>query len=168
MYYTDKMNDEFYVFQLDDETVTVDGFYGVDIGWGEPLRDGAFYKVIADVTYLNGGIGGYVNYPEIKSVSSYEEVSPFDIGLPTIEEKAYGLLLIGDYGDGDILLREYRTRAVWKDGHWAYRYDEEVDFGTDQVAFVRKGVSVADVEAGVERGVLSCADYFVMPPEAES
>jgi hypothetical protein len=60
------------------------------------MKDGGFYKLTADVKYLNGGVAGYVNYPDIKNVSNCEEISPLDLHLPSITEKRYGLCLIGD------------------------------------------------------------------------
>ena len=153
---------QLYVFQFDDDVWTVDGCYDVGSA-GEPLKDGGFYKMVADVTFLNGGIAGYVNYPQIEQVKSYESVSPFDIGLPSIEEKIYGVVLIGDYADGDILLHEQGKKAVWKDGAWIYRYDKDMKLPDGTNALVRSGVSESDVQAGIERGVLSCEDYFVLP-----
>lgn len=154
---------ELYVFQFDGRTKTVKDFYEVSAASAEPLRDGGFYRLVADVNYLNGGVAGYVDYPEIRSVRSCTEVSPLDIGLPTISEQPYGLTLIGDYADGDVLLNSQTTMAVWKDGDWAYVYDKTIKLPDGRTAGVRKGVTEADVQAGIENGVLSCPEYFVVP-----
>lgn len=167
---TDQMFDkhvdgaEFYVFQIDGKTMTADG-YRYEVGlMGEPLDDG-FYKVVADVTYLNGGIAGYVNYPQIEYVQSCEEVSPLEIDLPALDKKSHGLMRIGDYADADVLLAGYDTIAVWKDGSWAYRYDTALELSDGTVAYVREGVSEDDVRAGQQDGVLLCEDYFILPNE---
>lgn len=154
---------ELYVFQIDGETVTVDGCYSVGVYTEKELVDGRFYKIVADVTYLNGGIAGYVNYPEIQQVTSCKEVSPYDIGLPSTEDAVYGLTLIGDYADGDILFNEWHTMAVWKDGKWVWHYDDEIELDDGRYVGVREGVTEEDVLAGIDNGVLSCKDYFVAP-----
>jgi hypothetical protein len=152
------------VFQLGDETIeTSDYHYSVYIA--DDLEDGHFYKVKADVTYLNGGIAGYVDYPQIENVISYEEVSPFDMGLPSTVDKRYGLTLIGDYADGDVLYYSITTKAVWKDGKWIYTYGKELKLPDGTEAAVRSGVTEDEVQAGMKKGVLSCEDYFVLPPK---
>lgn len=158
-------NAELYVMCIDGKTTTADGYrYDVDVTYDEPLADG-FYKVVADVTYLNGGIAGYVDYPQIDRVVSCTEVSPLEIGLPSLGEQSRGLMLIGDYADGDVLLVGYDTMAVWKDGSWTYRYDEQLELADGTLACVREGVSEADVETGVANGVVMCEDYVVLPKE---
>lgn len=164
MYTTDVQNAELAVFQMDGRTYTADDYmYEVDIAGAEPLRDGGFYVVHADVEYLNGGIAGYVNYPDVKRVHGCVETSPLSMGLAALGEKLYGLTLIGDYADGDVLYYGSRGMAVWKDGDWVYRYDEVIDLPNGTKAGVRDGVSADDVQAGMDAGVLSCADYFVLP-----
>ena len=151
------------VFVIDGRSKTVDTLDEVDVASEKELEEGHFYDVVADVTYLNGGIAGYVNYPEIERVTSCEDVSPLEMGLPALEPDKYGLMLIGDYADGDVLLRAYGKAAVWKDGAWVYRYDKEIDLPDGKKAAVRKGVTADSVSAGASTGVLSCADYFVLP-----
>lgn len=155
---------ELYVFQIDNTTCTTDYFYTVDAN-GESLKDGGFYKLVVDATLLNGGIAGYVDYPEIHYVESCEKVSPLEIGLPSIEEGSYGLHLIGDYADGDVLLDLYSYKGVWKNGKWVYRYDGEIKLDDDTQAIIREGVTESEVQSGIEDGVLSCEDYFVLPSE---
>ena len=165
MYNKTVADGEFYVFQLGDETIeTSDYHYSVNLS-GEELQDGHFYKVVADVTYLNGGIAGYVDYPQIERVISCEEVSPFDMGLPSTEDKRYGLTLIGDYADGDVLYYSITEQAVWKDGKWVYTYGKELELPDGTEVAVRSGVTEEEVQAGMKKGVLSCADYFVLPPK---
>ena len=151
------------VFVMDDRTRTVDTLDEITVPGEKPLEEGHFYNVVADVTYLNGGVAGYVNYPEVERVKSCNDVSPLDMGLPALEPNTYGLLLIGDYADGDVLLRAYGKAAVWKDGSWVYRYDKEIDLPDGKKAAVRKGVTADSVSAGANSGVLSCVDYFVLP-----
>lgn len=162
----DKVADaEMYVFPYEDMVVTAFDSQSVQLPWNDPLEQGKFYKVIADVEYLNGGIAGYVNYPEIKSVSSVKEVSPFDMGLPSIKDGRYGLRLIGDYADGDVFFNEVRTMAVWKDGSWIWSYDDTIELEDGTAVCVRKGVTDEQVRAGIDGGVLSCEDYFVLPAQ---
>ena len=131
MYTDHKDGDQIYIFQIDGHTYTVENMYEVDI-YDRTLQDGRFYELTADIEYLNGGIAGYVDFPEIKSILDCQEVSPYEIGLPSIKEKRYGLMIIGDYADGDILLNERIGVAVWKDGEWIWHYDksEEGEDGT--------------------------------------
>ncbi len=164
--FKDQVSDaKFYVFQIGDLTLTADNYYDVDVSNGEPLRDGSFYQVVADVTYLNGGVAGYVDFPQVRQVKSCTEVSPFDMGLPSLKDKTYGLTLIGDYADGDVLFYERSMMAVWKDGSWLHRFDHTIELSDGTVAGVREGVTEADVQAGVQSGVLSCEDYFALLPD---
>lgn len=151
------------VFVMDGRCKTVDTLDEVDVMGEKELEEGHFYNVVADVTYLNGGIAGYVNHPEVERVKSCDDVSPLDMGLPTLEPDKYGLMLIGDYADGDVLLRSHSKTAVWKDGAWVYRYDSETALPGGKKAAVRKAVTEDAVRAGIDAGVLSCADYFVLP-----
>ena len=131
----------------------------------EHMTDGGFYKLTADVTYLNGGVAGYVNYPDIKSVSNCEEISPFDLHLPGITEKRYGLCLIGDYADGDIYLNEYGKIGVWKEGSWIYRYDKSYNGEGGTLICCRSDVSEDTIKEGISGGILCCEEYFVVPPK---
>ena len=153
----------FYVFAYEGEAFMADVHgYGVNVSYGEPLKDG-FYQVVADVTYLNGGIAGYVDYPEVKSVASVQPVSPFDMGLPATKDEVYGVTLIGDYADGDVLVYGGGPKLVWKDGAWAYHYDNTVNLSDGRSALVRSGVTADEVQAGADEGVLSNENYFVLP-----
>lgn len=129
------------------------------------MKDGGFYKLTADVKYLNGGVAGYVNYPDIKSVSNCEEISPLDLHLPSITEKRYGLCLIGDYADGDIYLNEYGKIGIWKDGSWIYRYDKSYEGEGGTFICSKSDVSKEAVQEGIDNGVLCCEEYFVVPPQ---
>ena len=160
-------NSKLLVFVLDGKAYTVDTFYEVSIPVNEPLQEGCFYKVVADVTYLNGGVAGYVNYPQVQRVAACVEVSPFDIGLPSIEDASYGLSLIGDYADGDVLLNERFAKAVWQDGEWIWRYDNEVDLRDGIRALICAGYLDVDVYQGIDDGILSCENYFILPAEGQ-
>lgn len=164
MYNTPVTGAEFYVFPYEDKVFTVKDPNTIDLPVWDPLEDGKFYKVVADVRWLNGGVAGYVNYPQIESLHSYEEVSPYDMGLPSIRDKRYGLTLIGDYADGDLFFYDWNVRALWKDGSWLWRYDRELDLGNGSVACCKEGVTADEVRSGMDAGVLACERYFVLPP----
>ncbi|MBR3313272.1 MAG: hypothetical protein IKG18_03950 [Atopobiaceae bacterium] len=79
---------------------------------------GEAVEVVADVTYLNGGVAGYVDYPQVNSIAGCEEVAPDELDLPKLEETRYGLVRIGDYAEGELLFHEARHcrclgRATW-------------------------------------------------------
>lgn len=158
-----RMGETIDLFCFDGRLFTVDRCESVNAILDQEPEDGKFYRIVADVTYLNGGVAGYVDYPEIKSVESSKEIAVSDLGLPSVTEKRYGLTLIGDYADGDVFLCEYGNMAVWKDGSWVYRYDKSSDGKDGTLICRRDGVTDEDIEAGVAEGVLSCADYFVAP-----
>ena len=162
MFERDENDAELTVFQLDDTTYMVKTCDRLD-SVGLPLEDGHFYQLVADVTYLNGGVAGYVDYPQIKDVVGCTEISPEDLHLPSITETVYGLVAIGDYADGDILLNSMGHGAVWKDGSWVYRYDDSKELSDGTSVLVRDGVEEDDIRAGIQNGVLSCEDYFVLP-----
>lgn len=154
---------EFYTFQYGGDSLTVDNGYEVDLR--SDLEDGKFYKVIADVRYLNGGVAGYVDYPEIKDVISIEEVSPFELNLPAIEDQRYGLTLVGDYADGDVFYYGSGTMALWKDGKWTCKYGQSKELDDTRIVCLRKGVKLEDVQARIDAGTISCEDFFVLPPK---
>lgn len=163
MLYKDTKYDEVkYIFVMGEEVYMIDPAYRIEI-YTEELKDGHFYELTADITYLNGGVAGYVDYPQIEKVIGCKEVSPFEIGLPDISEKRYGIMLIGDYADGDIFLHEYMKMALWKDGAWIYQYDREMDGADGTLICYRNDVSTEDIEKGISEGVLSCEEYFVQP-----
>ena len=157
---------ELYVFPYEEKLITVQDPVSIPMPLTEALEDGKFYRVIADVTYLNGGIAGYVNYPQVEHVESCTEVSPDSLDLPSLEEGPYGLRRIGDYADGDLFFYELGIKAVWKDGAWVWSYDDVVTLSDGVVACRRSGVSEEEIQAGVSEGTLSCEDYFVLPANA--
>ena len=68
--FTDTQYDaKIYAFMYEDRVYTVDSIYEIKTYAAESMKNGGFYKLTADVNYLNGGVAGYVNYPEIKDVS---------------------------------------------------------------------------------------------------
>ena len=162
--YSDEVTDAvLYVFTFEGSIRTVSDCQAVDItAQGDFAKDG-FYRVVADVTYLNGGIAGYVDHPEVRQVKSCEAVSFDELGLPSLEDGIYGLTLIGDYADGDVLLNEYDLKAVWKDDEWAYRYDDKLELDDGRPVLVREDVEKSDVEAGVQISTILCDGYFVLP-----
>ena len=51
--------------------------YGYELSWfpgRDDMEEGHFYRLTADVKFLNGGVAGYVDYPQIKEVISIEEI----------------------------------------------------------------------------------------------
>ena len=154
---------ELCVFPYAENVITVEHPQAVGLPWDGALEEGKFYKVVADVTYLNGGVAGYVDYPQVNSVASCEEVAPDELDLPTLEETRYGLVRIGDYAEGELLFHELGIAAVWSDGAWTWRYDGELKLDDGTVALCREGAGEEDVRAGIEEGTLSCADFFVLP-----
>lgn len=71
--FTDTQYDaKIYAFMYEDRVYTVDSIYEIKTYAAESMKNGGFYKLTADVNYLNGGVAGYVNYPEIKDVSECE------------------------------------------------------------------------------------------------
>jgi hypothetical protein len=165
MYTSEKQDAKITVYVYDGRAYTTD--YGYEIQLYDSLpEEGAFARVIADVRYLNGGVAGYVNYPEIRSVRSCETISPFDLSLPSIETSSFGLCRIGDYADVDVFLNEGGRIAVWKDGAWVFRYDRILKTEDGLRACVRSGVSEETVKRGREDGVLLCESYFVLPDKS--
>ena len=155
---------EIYAFMYEGRVYTADTIDEINPYDATPyMKDGGFYKLTADVKYLNGGVAGYVNYPDIKSVSNCEEISPLDLHLPSITEKRYGLCLIGDYANGDIYLNEYGKIGVWKDGSWIYRYDRSYEGEGGTLICIKSDVSKEAVQDGIGNGILSCEEYFVVP-----
>ena len=162
MFEEKKENETVYIFQMDGNTYMIEPAY--EIGYiGKDLKDGAFYKLVADITYLNGGVAGYVDYPQIDKVIDCVEVSPFDIGLPDISEKRYGVMLIGDYSDGDIFLHEFHKAAIWKDGNWIWQYNKELKNDDGTIVYYQSDVSFDEIEKGINNGILACSQYFVLP-----
>lgn len=163
--FNDRMeNVEIGMFCIDGDAFLIDDMYTERVSYGEEYKDGHFYKAVADITYLNGGVAGYVNYPQINSIDAVKEVSPYELGLSSIADKAYGLVLIGDYADGDVLLNTYNKMAVWKDGSWIREFKKTVKLDDGTIAGVREGVDKAEVQEGIANGVLSCDDYFALVP----
>lgn len=162
-----KYNETVYIFQMDDRTFMIDPAYEISL-YEDRLENGRFYKLAADITYLNGGIAGYVNYPEIDDILNCEEISPFELDLPDITKNRYGLSFIGDYSEGDIFLFEYREMAVWKDGEWLWHYDKTVEGDNGTLICFKNDVSQKEISEGIAKGVLSCPEYFVLPAIGEN
>ena len=70
-----RSNVEIEVFKQEGKVYTADSEYEIPELSGNPdLVDGKHYKLIADVTFLNGGVAGYVDYPQIDRIISIEEI----------------------------------------------------------------------------------------------
>lgn len=151
-----------HIFPMDDKVYMIDPAYAIDFPYGE-LKEGCFYEIKADITYLNGGVAGYVDYPEIDRLIDCKEISPFDLKLADITEKRYGLLFIGDYAEGDIFLNEYNKAALWMDGQWIWQYDKKTEREDGTFVCYVKDVDMDTIEKGISEGVLACKEYFVLP-----
>lgn len=74
LYKDSKSGAELEVYKKDGHVYTVDGDYEIaELAGNSDLEEGKHYKVTADVTYLNGGVAGYVDYPQIDRIISIEE-----------------------------------------------------------------------------------------------
>ena len=104
-----------------------------------------------------------MNYPEIHELKECTEISPFDLDLPSVMEQKYGLCLIGDYADGDLILNDYYHMAVWKDGAWIYRYDRSMKLEDGTLVCCGNDVTEAEVMEGIQKGINSCERYFAYP-----
>ncbi|MBR1828005.1 MAG: hypothetical protein IJ781_00645 [Atopobiaceae bacterium] len=131
----------------------------------QDLADAHFYRVVADVDYLSGGVAGYTNYPDVKSVKSITEESPDDLAIPSISEKKYGFIKLDGYENADYLLREYGNIAVLTGSSWTYRYDESLERDDGSTVCYSKGVNEAQIEAGIADGVTCCEDYLLIPAQ---
>ena len=124
---------------------------------------GHFYHAIADVDYLNGGIAGYYNYPEVQRVLSVKEVPASDVSMPTVKEQSYGVVRLDGYAEGDYLLNEYGNAAVLKDNEWIYKYDKSKRKEDGTVVLFKSGVGEESIDAGVAKGTVCCEDYLLLP-----
>ena len=160
--YQDKIDsDKKYIFQMDQKVYMISPAY--EIGYiGRDLEEGFFYELTADIAYLNGGIAGYVDFPQIDRVIDCKKISFADIDLPDIREERYGLMKIGDYADGDVFLHEYRKLALLKDGKWSL-FDKEIVRDDGTLICCRSDADEEKILEEIEKGILSCEEYFVQP-----
>lgn len=148
--------------------ILVPSGYTIEHSFDGGLQEGRFYRIVADVNYLHGGVAGYDGYPEVKSVHSVEEVSPDVLDIPDISQRGSGVMKIGDYAEGDYLLYEYGKMAVLSQGTWVWAYDQSYQRPDGSVACYRDGVDQDAIEAGIGSGVYGCADYFLVPALTKS
>ena len=67
---------EIEVFVRDGRAYTVDYEYEIpELSGYDEMEEGKHYKLTADVTFLNGGVAGYVDYPQVDRVISIEELA---------------------------------------------------------------------------------------------
>lgn len=72
----------------DGNVYTLDSGYEIpELNGREDIRQEGTYQIIADVTYLNGGVAGYVDYPQIDRIISVEEIIPEDKSDEVTEDK---------------------------------------------------------------------------------
>ena len=135
-------------------------------GLGEDVKEGHFYRVVADVEYLNGGIAGYVNYPDVKDIHSVKEVSIDDLQIPSIEESRSGFVRLNGYGGADYLFVGYGKSGVYKDGAWLYGYKSSKKLDDGSVVLCKAGLDEQKAKEGIANGVYCCEDYFLMPKES--
>lgn len=169
MYQTKKDNETIYVFRFGDEFIETGNYYQVDFQPEQQTSDGAFYKIIADVTYHNGGEVGLNNYPEFRNIHSITEVSIDDLTLPAIENKQSGLTKVGDYADVDYCLwsrdnlKGKESSGVYKDGKWLYTYDSSMVGKDGTYICYNNSVTNEQIDSGIKSGIICCEDYFVIP-----
>ncbi|MBR3346688.1 MAG: hypothetical protein IKG37_06375 [Solobacterium sp.] len=163
LYKEDRYDEVLPVFVYNGNPYTLSDADVVTLPAGNELEEGHFYRLVADVTILNGGVAGYVNYPEVHELKECTEISPFDLDLPSMMEQKYGLCLIGDYADGDLILNDYYHMAVWKDGAWIYHYDRSMKLEDGTLVCCRNDVTEAEVMEGIQKGINSCERYFAYP-----
>ncbi|MDO4796808.1 MAG: hypothetical protein Q4A01_02180 [Coriobacteriales bacterium] len=167
--FTDSASGEIFdVVMLGDEAIRVTNGEQLDMVTTPDMQDGHFYRVVADVEYLSGGVAGYDRYPDIQDVVSVTEVSPNEVDVPTFDERRFGFVKIGDYADGDYLYTSYYDAAVLKDGKWVYTYTKEYDRPDGSNVRHVADVSKEKIEEGIDGGVVCCEDYFLIPPKSES
>lgn len=151
------------VAQVDGKTRLLSSGEVLQLYSGDQLREGAFYRVVADVDYLNGGIAGYVDYPDIQHIYSCKEIRLDDLDLPAYGDEIYGGTFIGDWVDSDILLYCNNDAFVYRNGKWMYEYSSSYERKDGSTVLLAVGVSEKDAEAGIADGAVFCADYFMLP-----
>ena len=161
IYRTDAEDVTLYVFRYGDQIIETGHYYKIDLD--EDLEDAGFYKVVADVTYLDGGVSGYCKMPEIRNVESIEKISIDDMNFPSIRDEHFGIMSLEGYSDGDYALIARTNTAILKDGKWVYVYDTYYRTPDNVFKYYRNGITEAQIDKGCASGVLCCEDYFVTP-----
>lgn len=165
--FSDSVTDaELAIVVFDGRAILVPSGEEVDLSIGEELEEGHFYRIVADVDYLYGGVAGYDGYPDIKDVSSIEEASPDDLNIPTIDQQWYGVVRIDGYADADYLLYEYGRKAILSDGQWIYRYDKDYKRDDGTIVLYRDGADRDLIESSIADGVVCNEDFFLLPAKA--
>ncbi|MBR3224818.1 MAG: hypothetical protein IKF78_05810 [Atopobiaceae bacterium] len=171
----DNTTDQMYNKSAAGETLDVVVFEGRPVilssgyeldGVGEDVKEGHFYRVVADVEYLNGGIAGYVNYPDVKDIHSVKEVSIDDLQIPSIEESRSGFVRLNGYGGADYLFVGYGKSGVYKDGAWLYSYKSSKKLDDGSIVLCKNDLDEQKAKEGIANGVYCCEDYFLMPKES--
>ena len=164
LYTTRDKNATFYAFRFGDKFFETNNFYDIEINTDEEIADGGFVKITADVDFLDGGIAGYLHMPQIRKLKKIEKVSVDDFSFPSVREKAFGIMKIGDYSDGDYFFTARGHAGVYKDGKWLYKYSYNKILSRDDCRiFYREGVAEESIDQGIKNDILCCADYFVLP-----
>ena len=74
LYKDSQSNVELEVYKQDGLVYTVEYDYEIpELADNEEMEEGKHYILTADVTFLNGGVAGYVDYPQIDRIISIEE-----------------------------------------------------------------------------------------------
>ena len=152
-----------YAFRYGDKCIETENFYEIEIDESNMPKDGAFYKIEADVTFLDGGVAGFTHFPQIDKVISCSEISVEELSFPSIMDEKYGLLDIRDYADADYIFVAGGMRAVYKDGKWIYSYEKTIPGKNYENIFYNGDIILDQVNEGVANGIVCCEDYFVMP-----
>lgn len=163
LYNTSKSGDTIYVIRYGSKIFETENYNKLDYSFNPQLIEGAFYKVVADIEYLSGGVAGYCRYPEIKNVHSCEEVSIDELSLPKTGEEEYGLIDIRDYADADYLINYDGCYGVGQNGRLLYKYDNRRENEDGSYSFYNGEITQEEIDKGVESGTVCCIDYFYMP-----
>lgn len=126
----------------------------------DELEEGKHYKLTADVTYLNGGVAGYVDYPQIDRVISIEEI-------PSEESSGDTRLLLSINGE-DVEVAWENNQAVEdlitlaKNQPYEIKLSKYSDF--EQVGPIGDNLSSDDEQMTTEPGdiVLYSGDQLVI------
>lgn len=163
MFQTEENKVTLYAFRYGDKCIETEHCYEIDVPLDMMPVDGAFYEIVADVTFLDGGIAGFIHMPEIRKIRSCKEISVEELSFSSIESESYGLLELGDYCDGELLLCGQGIKAVYDNGKWIYSYSNYMYIDTNQAVYYNGVITEEQIKAGMENGVICCEDYFVMP-----
>ena len=167
MYTTEADNETIYVFRFGDEYIETGNYYKVSLPEDISIEDGTFCKIVADVTYSDGGIAAFHHYPTLNKIHSCTEISPDDLDLPYLSREKFGLTRTSGYAGIDYFLWARGSAGVYKDGKWLYTYECSKNSTDGSVLCYNEGVTEEQINKGIAEGILCCEDYFITPEADE-